>query len=186
MANMLLANPRKRKRRTPKRKSPARRRTTSLTTTKKVTRRYKRNPSGRMGNIMQTTMSTTKKGAIGAAGALGVDIVLNKIPQLANIGTPGMRPLIEGGVGIALGMIVGKLGKKPALGRDLAEGALTVALYKTGKELVGPSVGLADGELLDGELLDGDFDDMGYISPAPVSSMGDLEDFDDDDDDYFD
>lgn len=169
MANLLLANPRKRRRSTSRRrKSPARRRSNPIA--KAPTRRYRRNPAART-----DIMKMTQKGAVGALGAFGVDVVMERVPALQGLGGPQMAPLVKGLVGVGIGMAVSRFGRNKRLGVDLAEGAITVQLHSLLKGTVGPAMGLSD----DG-LLDYDFDDMGYFSPEPVwPSQGETYDSDD-------
>lgn len=165
MAQLMLVNPRKRRRKTTKRKSPSRRLATVKTTS---VRRYRRNPSARPAKIMDTV----QKGAVGAAGALAVDIAMQKLPIPANLQTGPISAVVKGGVGIGIGMLVAKFGKNKKLGAQLADGAVTVSLYNAGKAMVGPSLGLSDGELLgDDSLLYYD-DNMSYFDDEAESDMG--------------
>ena len=149
---LLLANPRKRR----KRRSPSRSRTR---------RRMRRNPIGARG-----IASTFTKGAVGAAGALAVDVAMARLPIPAQFQTGPIGALTRGGVGIGLGMLVSRVGRNKRLGENLADGAVTVALYNTGKSLIGPQLGLSDASLLGYEWLNDD-DDLGYISPAQTMDM---------------
>lgn len=115
MAQLLLANPRKRR-------APAKRRAAARkTTTRRVRRR--RNP------IKGDIMTTVKNGAIGAAGAAASAVVVNKVPFLSNL-DGNMKHAAKAAVGIGLGMAVSKFGKNRALGQNMAEGAIVVALYQ--------------------------------------------------------
>lgn len=187
MAQLLLANPRKRRARraTAKKAAPARRRRRSVlaTTTTKVTRRrYKRNPSPR------GIMGQVQGAAVGAAGALAVDVAMAKLPIPANLRTGVMGSAMQGVVSIGLGMIVGKFANKK-LGTQIADGGLTVALHGAMKSAVGPSVGLAgyddngllgwgDSGLLGYQSLT---DDLGFLNPAPVTEMGGFQTWNSDD-----
>ncbi|PCI44004.1 MAG: hypothetical protein COB41_05565 [Proteobacteria bacterium] len=145
MAQLMLVNPKKR---TKKKKR--------LSSVTKVTKRYRRNPVDKAA-IGKTAMA----GGVGAAGALAVDVAMAKLPIPENLKTGSMAPVARGLVGIGLGMLVSKFGKK-SLGQQVAQGAMTVALYSAGKNALGPSLGLSAY----------DYDDMdGY---------GDLMGFDDD------
>lgn len=177
MAGLLLANPRARKKR---RAAPKRRRRLASVSTTRVSKRrtYKRNPSLRGGSLIKSV----KDAAIGASGALAVDFAMQRMPFIpANFTQGPMGAATKGAVAVALGMIVGKVLKKPALGAQLASGGLTVAAYEGIKGAVGPSIGLSglpynSGSLL-GEYFPADnsamgeyFDDtgMGYTNSAPV------------------
>lgn len=173
MAQLLLANPRKRraKRAVAKRKTPTRRRTVSAVTTTKVTRRrYKRNPSPRL-------MQQVQGAAVGAAGALAVDVLMAKLPMIpANMKSGVMGSAMQGIISIGLGMAASKFGNKK-LGAQLADGGLTVALHGAMKSAAAPALGLNgfsdngllgfDSGLLGFQTLDDD--GMGFMNPAPVS-----------------
>ena len=163
MAQLLLANPRKRRK---SRSSSAKRKTSK--------RRYRRNPLPR-GDLM----ATVKKGAVGALGAIGVDVAMQKLPIPAGLSAGNLAPAIRGGLGVLLGMVVAMIGKTSgakAIGHQLADGAVTVALYGTAKNLIGPSLGLSgddysllgyDDGLLGYDEFDND-DGMSYVSPAEI------------------
>lgn len=176
MAELMLVNPKKRTRRKSRRRmgfSRVKRRSPSRSIATRKVRRYRRNPIKK-----SMIMDTVKTGAIGAAGALATDVAFAKLPLPANLKSGTMGAVTKGLVGVGLGMAVAKFGKQRALGRDLANGAVTVALYNAGKSAIGPSLGLSgmdDGLLGYDESLLGYFDDedmvddgMGYYSPAEV------------------
>lgn len=189
MAQLLMVNPRERRKAS---KTKSRRRSSggllarAKSAVSRVRRRYRRNPIGGMGN---TAMTQFKDGAIGAAGALAVDVIFSKLPLPANLKTGAVGSIVQGFVGVGLGMAVAKFGKNRALGHKLAQGAVTISLYNAGKRMVGPALGLAGVD--DGML---GFDDqgmlgyseldtgMGWYSPAPVSepynSVDGFDDFD--------
>ena len=187
MAQLLLANPRKRraKRKVAAKKvaAPRRRRSVSVSTTTKVTRRrYKRNPSSRV-NIVNQVQSA----AIGAAGALAVDIAMSKLTMIpVNLRTGVAGSAMQGAVSIAIGMLVGKFANK-RIGAQIADGGLTVALHGALKSAVGPSVGLNgwdngllgyDSGLLGYQSLNGYQDlnsGVGFLNTAPVQSFDSAE-----------
>ncbi len=169
MASLLMVNPRKRrtKRRTSKavskRRAPSHR--LAAVTTRKT---YRRNPIRKAGMV-----DTFTKGAVGAAGALAVDVAMSKLPIPANLQTEMLAPITRGVVGIGLGMLVAKVGKNKKLGTQLADGAVTVALYSAGKSMIGPKLGLAGADDLmyyggDDYAMNyyDDDDGMGWNSPA--------------------
>lgn len=132
MAQLLMVNPRKR------RKSPVkRRRTTTKAVARPAPRRrrrraparakrvYRRNPIARGNNIV----TQVKNSAIGAAGALGVDIAFAKLPIPDTMRSGMMAPAARGLVSLGIGMLVGKVMKNKRLGTQLAEGGITVALH---------------------------------------------------------
>lgn len=185
MSELVLVNPRKR------RKSPVRRKkrrvSRALST---VSRRVRRSIGRRRRNPIRTAgaLATVKTSAIGAVGALGVDIAMQKLPIPASLtANPIMAAATKGFVGIGLGMLVSKIGKDRSLGKDIAHGAVTVSLYNAMKGAIGPSLGLSgisDDGLLgwdDGLLGYEDFNDdvgMGWMGPAATSPyMGGYEDF---------
>lgn len=189
MAKLLLANPRRRKTRraAATKKAPARRRrsTAVVSTTTKVTRRrYRRNPTA------PKMMEQVKGAAIGAAGALAVDVAFSKLPIPAQFQTGVMGQLAKGVIALGIGMIASKTGNKK-LGVQLADGGLTVALHGAMKSTVGPSIGLAgyddagllgweDSGLLGFQNLSDD--GMGFYSAAQtqdgVSGFQDVDTFD--------
>lgn len=165
MAELMLVNPRKRRSR---RKSPARR-TTSVT--RSVTRRYRRNPVGR------DIGKTFKKGAVGGMGALAVDVVMQKLPMIpANLRTGIPGALTKGMVGVGVGMLVGNVMKNKRLGEELADGAVTVALYNAGKSAIGPQLGLSGYDDLLGYTGDDGLLGMGYYDDGLELSDGMMDD----------
>lgn len=142
MAQLMLVNPAKRRR-----KSPAKKRRTGIVTRakstvstglKKIRRSYRRNPIDK-----SAVFDQFKDGAIGAAGALAVDVAMAKLPIPASLKTGQMKPIIQGLVGIGIGMAVSKFGKNKSLGRQLAGGAVTVSLYNAGRQMLAPTLGLS-------------------------------------------
>lgn len=177
----LLINPAKRKAKKTAKRKPirARVRSTVSRVAKKV-RRYRRNPIAAKTGIMDQLMGA----AVGAGGAVAVDIVMAKAPFLKDQ-TGTMRTVLQGAASIGLGMAVAKFGKNKRLGLQVATGGLTVALHKIAYDQVKksvPSLNLAgdgllgyeelNGSLLGWEDLDGELEDgaMGWLSPAPVSN----------------
>lgn len=175
MAQLMLVNPRKRRRVKAKRKSNPKKRRSLSAFTKRHIRRRRRNPIG--GVSTKNMMQTFQGGAVGAAGALAVDVAMSKLPLPANLTTGTLAPITKGFVGIGVGMIVSKFLKNKRLGEQLANGAVTVALYNAGKQMIGPSLGLSgyDSGLLgyDSGLLGysdfSDDSDLGWYSTEPVS-----------------
>jgi len=186
MSSLLLANPRRRK---AKRKAPARRR--KAMSVSRHSRRRRRNPIG--GNDL---MSQVKNAAIGAAGAIAVDVAMSKLPIPANLTSGPMLPAVKGAIAIGLGMLIGKFGKKRALGKQIAEGGLTVAIHSMAKPMVANMIpgGLSgDDDLMGYDLMGDDFmgeddlfdtrSDVGqYVSGDDdvFEDMSGIDDFEDD------
>lgn len=186
MASLMMVNPRKRraKKRVARRKSPARR----LATVKTVsTRKYRRNPSPRVGSAV----STIKSGAIGAAGAVATEVILSKLPLPAALSSGNGKIAASALVSVGLGMMVAKYGKNKSLGMDMAQGGVTVALHSTLRGMVAGPMGLAGSEELmgyDAGLMGGFYDDfndgMGYTSNSATYEMGAIFDEDENEFDY--
>lgn len=179
MAELMLVNPRKRRKSGAKKRRTVSRRKSLVSASagkiRSLRKRFRRNPIGGGAN---SAIEQFKTGAIGAAGALAVDVVMQKLPLPDNLKTGQLAPVVKGLVGIGVGMLVAKFGKNRDLGKKLAQGAVTVSLYGAGKELLRVPLGLSgdDGLLgYDDGLLDGDFDDSlgaydlgAYDSAAPT------------------
>lgn len=162
---LLLVNPRKRRSRS-RRRAPARSRRR---------RSYRRNPIKlSAGSIF----NTFKAGAVGAAGAVGVDFLMQRLPLPATLMTSRLQPAVRGLVGVALGWAVSRFLKQRKLGEELATGSVAVSLYGVAKNyMMPPPVVPVDenGQQVSGygDLL-GYGDDgllgMGYFNPASTSS----------------
>jgi hypothetical protein len=177
----LLINPasRRKAKKTAKRKPIRARARSAVARVAKKVRRYRRNPIAVKTGIMDQLMGA----AVGAGGAVAVDVVMSKAPFLKDQ-TGVMRTVLQGAASIGLGMAVAKFGKNKKLGLQVATGGLTVALHKIAYDQVKKSIpalnlagdGLLGYEELNGSLLgwddlDGELEDgaMGWLSPAPVS-----------------
>lgn len=175
---MILSNPKRRrrrsaakaKRRPSKRRRSARRggnavsRAVARAFPKRISVKYRRNPSG-LGGLSQIT-GTVKAAAIGASGALGLDILLGLAPLPDNLKTGPMKHLVKGAGAVLVGMAASKVvGKSTAT--ELTQGALTVILHDAMREqVVANFPALALGMLtVDGRTL-------GYINPAPLADEG--------------
>lgn len=160
----MLVNPRKRRKSKVARKrksithakNPIRRkrRSTGLSAVKRR-KSYKRNPIVNGTSIV----SQVKGAAVGAMGAIAVDLAMTKLPIPLSMRTGAMLHLTQGAVSLGLGMLVAKVGKNKKLGMQIAEGGLTVALYAAAKAAVGDKLGLAGYEDLGDDLLG--FQDLG-------------------------
>lgn len=181
MASLMLVNPRKRRKSSATKKRPSSIKRRRSVAAKPARRKYRRNPIGGTGST--SIMSQVKNAAVGAAGAVAVDVVMSKLPLPVNMQTGIGRSAVQGLVSLGIGMAVAKFGKNKKLGLNLAEGGLTIALHGVMKGAVNkavPTLNLADSGLLgyelDGYELNGDllgaedYDEMGWLSPAPVSN----------------
>jgi hypothetical protein len=126
---------------------------------KHARRKYKRNPSARFSSNL--IMGMAKTAAIGAAGAVVVDVAFGYAQSMlpTNMQTPvdatgSLNPLYflaKGGLAVALGVLGHKATKHAG---QMAEGSLTVSAYQILRSMVPASVNL------------------GYVSPArPVGRM---------------
>jgi hypothetical protein len=118
-------------------------------------RKYRRNPAPRLGGVG----AMLKPAAMGAAGALLVDLVTGYVPLPLAIKVSPARHLIKGVLAIGLGMAM-----RGNLGRNMAQGALTVAMHDAGKEalqMIAPSIQLG------AEPTVADLAGVGYYSPPP-------------------
>lgn len=166
MAELMLINPRKRRRKAKKtsakkrgkrrtmtalqrkyfgkrktkrvatvaKKSSKRRRRYSVTATKR--RKYRRNPaSGGRFNIQSFSRNTLMPSAIGAAGALGLDILMGFLPLPPAMKVGPMRTVVKIAGAVGIGMLAGTFVKR-STAEQIAAGAITVALYDTLKGVV--------------------------------------------------
>lgn len=164
---LLLLNPRSRKRRkSSKRRTPAQRAATrklvalnrkrkggsrrkkssqlsfKVNTMAKRRRRYRRNPSSRGRGVSLSTsgaMGIIKPAAVGAVGALSVNLIMNQIgPSLPATLTDGkMNYITRSAVAILLGVFGGKMPGLRPYARGMAQGSLTVTLADLGREIAG-------------------------------------------------
>lgn len=108
---------------------------------------------GGMGSL-SAPLSIVKTAAIGAVGAVGVNLVLSKLPLPPVLMTGKARFLTQGAVAIGVGMLAAKSKLVGAnVAAKLAEGSLTVTLADAIREVAGDA----------GFNLSG----MGYYLPAP-------------------
>lgn len=128
-------------------------------------RRYRRNPIGlpsMSGIVGQLTTA-----ALGAAGGMALNIALSFLPLPDVLKTGYMRHATRIAGAIGLGVIARKfLGAK---GNAVAAGALTIAMYDLGKQVlqtVTPELGSRLGDFEDVTVSD----DSGFYDPASVVS----------------
>jgi len=154
MAQLMLVNPRKRRRKaktTTKRRTHARRRTThkrrryarnpiALNTTRRTRRthrrKYRRNPIAGRGK-MKGLLAPLMPAAISATGAIGLDlawgIIGSKLPSALSTGP--VKHIAKAAGALALGALAGMVVKKDTA-NQLAIGALTVVLHTAMKETI--------------------------------------------------
>lgn len=100
--------------------------------------------------------------ALGAGGAVALDVALGYIPLPAQLQTGLARQAVRAAAAVALGWGAGKvLGKSK--GAAITQGALTVIAYDVVKSLLHKTAPALPG-------LAGDFEevDLGYLNPAPL------------------
>lgn len=92
---------------------------------------------------------TLMPSAVGAVGALGLDLLLGYIPLPAALNTPMTRPLVHIAGAIGMGMIAGKMVSR-RVGEQVATGALVVTMYNMLKGFVAtamPNLPLSGGDM---------------------------------------
>jgi len=120
---------------------------------------------------------------IGAGGAIGLDMILAKLPLPAPIKAGPFRPVVRIAGAIGLGMIGGMvLGRR--MGEQLTAGAVTVVLYDTLKGFLKPmfpALGVYDDMVALGYQGSAVFSpDMGQIPAIPAELIeGGVGDYDD-------
>lgn len=195
---LLLINPKKRRKALKARTKTARkarkaRRSTSITVRsnpikRRRVRRFKRNPIGLSGGgIVKQVVNGVQDGAIGAGGAIATKAILSFIPLPETLKSGVAAPLVTAVAGVLVGTLAGNVIGK-ANGAKMAQGAITVALYQlAATQLAGKVPGLSgdDGllgaydmgayDMGDNGLLGDDSDSMdGYFNPAELSDTADL------------
>lgn len=181
-AELMLINARKRRR---KSKSVARRKHRSVAR-KHSALSVKRNPQKRRrsGGIASRFRGATKgfkpmafvqqtlmPSAIGATGALGLDMLLGFLPLPDALKTGPMRPVVRIAGAVGIGLLAGMVTNK-RIGEQVGAGALTVVLYDTLKGFVQTNVPT----LKLGDYDSDEYPSLEYLNPASVvndtSSMG--------------
>ena len=128
MAELMLVNPRKRRKRR-RTKTRARRRTTVRRRARSVSRR-RRNPVRRSGKIMDQVMPA----ATNAMGALALDIAWSYLPLPMGIKTGPFRHVAKGLGAIAIGMFAGNIVSR-STAKAMSQGALTVVIHGAMREV---------------------------------------------------
>lgn len=126
-------------------------------------RKYKRNPDKfSMQGFIKNSLTPS---ALGAGGALGLDIVLGMLPLPAMLKTDTMRPIVRVAGAIGIGMI-GSMVAGRRMGESIGSGALTVVLYDELKKFVtkmAPTLKLGD-----------EYPTMEYVNPAQIAGEDDM------------
>lgn len=141
---LLLINPRKRRTR---RRAPVRRRRTARRATarrnpaprrrrtparRRITRAaYNPRPRGVMGQVNQALMPAAQ----GAAGAIGLDLLMGFVPLPPALGTGMVRHLVKGVGAVGVGMLAGMVAR-PRTAQAMMQGSLTVVMHDAAKEMI--------------------------------------------------
>jgi hypothetical protein len=88
-------------------------------------RRFRRNPRIPGASIFNNAIVP---GMIGAAGALGVDVLMASVPMPAQFKQGAFVPVVKIGVALLIGMAVGAMSNREA-GEEAAAGGVIVTLY---------------------------------------------------------
>lgn len=151
MANMLLVNPRKRRAKkktvTRKRRVKATRRRRRAAPAATVRRRARRNPIARVarrarrrrnpiGLNLNSVKNQVMDSAVGAAGAVVLDIAYAYLPIPATLKVGAVAPIAKAAAAIALGMVASKVVSSSVAGK-MTNGALTVMLHGILRETAG-------------------------------------------------
>lgn len=184
MAELMLINPRKRRRKSKVRarkrsrsRIRARRRKSYPLAMMNNPRKRRRRSRGMRRSFKRATggfkpmafvNETLMPSAIGAAGALGLDMLLGFIPLPETLKVGPMRPLVRIAGAVGIGVIAGMVTNK-RMGEQVGAGALTVVLYDTLKGFVQrtmPNVKL--GEYNDVDITE--YPTLEYLNPGAVVS----------------
>lgn len=95
-------------------------------------RRYKPNPM-RLGSMASFTRHTLMPSVVGAAGALGVDVILGFLPIPVQFKTGPMRSIVKIAGAVGIGMLASNFMKRETA-HQIAAGAITVTLYDVMKD----------------------------------------------------
>lgn len=164
MNEILLVNPRRRRRKGGKRRKGRARLKRHVSRRRSVrrvkARRYKRNPTGlSVRGITGSIVPTVKAGAMGAVGALANDALFGQLGRF-------LPAMLTSGYGrhaakIGSAVLVGTVGNfvLRGKGRDLAVGAATVAIHGLLKEVVATNLPAVAPYL-------GDYEDVSGYNPG--------------------
>lgn len=140
----------------PKRRRPRRRSPIAAFAGIPVRRRARRGGGGGRFNLQRFATDTMMPSAIGAGGALTLDILMGVLPIPAALKTGALRPIVRIAGAVGIGLLAGMITNK-RMAEQIGAGALTVVLYDTLKGFVLAAIpGLPVGE-----------NDVEYVSAAP-------------------
>ncbi len=129
-------------------------------------RRYRRNPSARGASVAFGKMFLPAAGI--GLGAVGSEILMGYLPIPANFKVGVMRHVTKGAVGVAAGLILGKVFRQKRLGNFFALGAVAIAVHDGVKEWMSsklPSIHM-------GQYRPGIRSSLGYANPAQIARIG--------------
>lgn len=155
-------------------------------------RRYRHNPMGRIGSVGSFAKRTLMPSAVGAAGALGVNVLLGYLPIPPQFKTGPMLAVVKIAGALGVGMLASKMVSRDTA-HQIAAGAITVTMYDLLKgylQQAAPQIPmLSEVDMMEeypnlsyagagytvpdmGAYVSGD--DMGaYVSDGPVTTMSD-------------
>ena len=128
-------------------------------------RRYRRNPSARGVAVSVQKLFLPAMGI--GAGAVGSEILMGYLPIPAQFKTGVWRHVTKGAVGVAAGLVLGKVLKQRRLGNYFALGAIAIATHDALKEFISARMsGVQMGYMprVRGSL--------GYVNPAATARLG--------------
>ena len=132
-------------------------------------RRYSPNPM-RVGNLSGFTKHTLMPSVVGAAGALGVDVMLGFLPLPPQFKTGPMRALVKIAGAVGVGMLASNFMKRETA-HQIAAGAITVTLYDVMKGYLQQAMPLLP--LSEADVMFEEYPNLSYAGAAQtVDDMG--------------
>lgn len=140
-----------------------------------VRRSYRRNPSARRMGGGAINVGKMLFPAVGIGlGAVGTELLMGWLPIPPNFKVGVMRHVTKGVIGVAAGMLLGKVLKMKRLGNFFALGAVAIATHDAVKEMIAsrmPSLQMGQYTRGFGSPVAGGHR-LGYMSPAGVTRLG--------------
>lgn len=131
-------------------------------------RRMRRNPSARRIGSGVLSLAIPAMGI--GAGAVGSEILMGYLPIPVAWKTGVMRHVTKGAVGVAAGMLLGKVFRMKRIGNYFALGAIAIATHDALKEAIASRApGIPFGQYVNP--LRSQFRGMGYINPAATARL---------------